>query len=449
MNRIREALIRTSMRTVNGLVICLICLTLLAPTRLLGQVEVLQQAELMLNKRQPAQAAALLSGYEDQLGENPDFPYLYGLALFESGKADQAIPYLEKATAADPLFAGVRIELARAYYQTGRLEDAQKQFEYLTTQNPPPAARRAIDEYLAAIDLQLAQNSWRTVWRFSPTTGWDSNANAATELNEFLGFVLDQRSREAESAFLDLYGSGDFSRSLGRGRTIQLGGELQGRHYPDASFADSLGLVARAGMSWAGESETRSLRLRAYRMNVDDDFNNQGLSLEGAWDYTVSPLNRVGMFARMGVLRFDDEFDNRDVDQLLLGFSGTSLLGVSRRSLVTLSALLGKDNPREADSRYGREIFGLRGFGAWRISTNLSGRVNLGWQRYLYEEAFFPEVDTSRRVDTVADGSMSLVWQLRPRLESSVGVSYRDNRSNVPLFTYDRWVFSLGFSRAW
>ncbi|MCJ7557707.1 MAG: tetratricopeptide repeat protein [Gammaproteobacteria bacterium] len=449
MKLIGDYLVTASMRPGTCVAICLMCVTLLGSTPVLAQVEVLQQAELLLNKRQPAQAAALLAGYEGQLGEDPDFLYLYGLALFENGKAEQAIPYLEKATAADPLFAGVRIELARAYYQTGRLEDAQKQFEYLTTQNPPPAARRAIDEYLAAIDLQLAQNSWRSIWRFSPSTGWDSNANAATELNEFLGFVLDQRSRETASAFLDLYGSGDFSRSVGKGRTVQLGGELQGRHYPDADFADSLGLVARAGMSWAGESETRSLRLRAYRMNVDDDFNNQGLSLEGAWDYTVSPLNRVGMFARMGVLRFDDEFDNRDVDQLLLGFSGTSLLGVSRRSLVTVSALLGKDNPREADSRYGREIYGLRGFGGWRISTNLSGRINIGWQRYLYDEAFFPEVDSSRRVDKVADGSVSLVWQLKPKLESSVGLSYRDNRSNVPLFTYDRWVFSLGFSRAW
>lgn len=445
----RGFLIASLMRQAVGLTVCLIGVILLGATPALAQVEVLQQAELLLNKRQPAQAATLLATYEGQLGEDPDFPYLYGLALFESGRADQAIPYLEKATAADPLFAGVRIELARAYYQTGRLEEAQKQFEYLTTQNPPPAARRAIDEYLAAIDLQLSQNTWRTIWRFSPSTGWDSNANAATELNEFLGFVLDQRSRQTESTFLDVYGSGDFSRSVGKGRTVQLGGELQGRHYPDASFADSLGLVARAGMSWSGESETRSLRVRAYRMNVDDDFNNQGLSLEGAWDYTVSPLNRLGMFARMGVLRFDDEFANRDVDQLLLGFSGTSLLGVSRRSLVTVSALLGKDNPRETGSRYGREIYGLRGFGAWRISTNLSGRINIGWQRYMYDEAFFPEVDSSRRVDKVADGSVSLVWQFKPKLESSVGLSYRDNRSNVPLFSYDRWVFSLGLSRAW
>ena len=449
MQLIRDFLIAVSMRPGAGLVICLVCVTLLGSTPALAQVEVLQQAEMLLNKRQPAQAATLLAGYEAQLGEDPDFPYLYGLALFESGKADQAIPYLEKATAADPLFAGVRIELARAYYQTGRLEEAQKQFEYLTTQNPPPAARRAIDEHLAAIDLQLSQNSWRSVWRFSPSTGWDSNANAATELNEFLGFVLDQRSRETASTFLDLYGSGDFSRSLGKGRTVQLGGELQGRHYPDASFADSLGLVTRAGMSWSGESETRSLRLRAYRMNVDDDFNNQGLSLEGAWDYTVSPLNRLGMFARMGVLRFDDQFADRDVNQLLLGVSGTSVLGVSRRSLVTVSALLGKDNPQETGSRYGREIYGLRGFGAWRISTNLSGRVNIGWQRYMYDEAFFPEVDPSRRVDKVVDSSVILVWQFKLKLESSLGISYRDNRSNVPLFTYDRWVFSLGLSRAW
>jgi tetratricopeptide (TPR) repeat protein len=422
---------------------------MLLPASVLAQAQVLKQAEQLLNQRQPAQAAAMLSGYEEQLADNADFAYLYGLALFESGKADQAIPYLEKATAADPLFAGVRIELARAYYQVGRFNDAQEQFEYLTTQNPPPAARRAIDEYLTAIDLRLAQSQWRSTWRVRPTTGWDSNANAATELNDFLGFVLDQRSRQTESVFLDVYGSGDFVRSLGSGRSIQLGAELQGRHYPNATFADSLGLVGKAGMSWSADGRTRSLRLRTYRLNVDDDFNNQGLSLEGAWDHNISQTQRMGVFARMGVLRFDDAFDNRDVDQLLLGLSGTSLLGLGRNGLFTLSALLGKDRPRQSDSRYGRDVFGLRGFGAWRINTSLSGRLNLGWQRYLYDEPFYPEVDTARRADTVLDGAVDLVWKVKPKLEASLGLSYRKNDSNVALFTYDRWVFSLGFSRSW
>jgi tetratricopeptide (TPR) repeat protein len=438
-----------ALRTAIKIAMSVVLVVLSLPGLAFAQAEVLQQAEQLLNQRQPAQAAAMLAGYENSLSDDPDFAYLYGLALFESGRAEQAIPYLEKATAADPLFAGVRIELARAYYQVGRFEEAQKQFEYLTTQNPPPAARRAIDEYLAAIDIRLAQSRWRASWRIRPSTGWDSNANAATELNDFLGFVLDQRSRQAESAFLDVYGSGDFSRSLGRGRSAQLGAELQGRHYPDANFADSLGLVGRAGMSWSEDGETRSLRLRTYRMNVDDDFNNQGISLEGAWDHNVSESRRLGVFARLGVLRFDDEFDNRDVDQMLLGFSGTSLLGVGRRGLLTLSALLGKDNPRQSDSRYGRDVFGLRGYGAWRINTHLSGRLNVGWQRYLYDDAFFPDVDTSRRVDRVLDGAVDLVWKFQPKLETTLGVSYRDNKSNVPLFTYDRWVMSIGFSRSW
>lgn len=424
-------------------------LVLLAPVTVQADTAVLQQAELLLNNRQPVQAAALLADYEDKLGQQPNFAYLYGLALFESDKAEEAIPYLEIATKADPMFAGVRIELARAYYKVGRYTDAQKQFEYLTTQNPPPTAQRAIDEYLAAIDIKLAQSQWRANWRVAPTTGWDTNANAATELNDFLGFTLDQRSRQAESTFLDIYGSGNFSRSLGGGRSIRLGAELQGRHYPDASFADSLGIVGKAGMTWSGTDESRSLRLRSYRMNVDDDFNNQGLSLEGAWDYNVTKMNRVGMFARVGVLRFDDEFDNRDVDQLLVGISATSVLGAARRVMLTVSTILGTDSPKQDGSRYGRDVFGVRGYAAWRINAKFAGRASAGWQRYLYDDAFFPEVDTSRRADRVSDGAVSLVWKAMPNLEATLGVSYRDNRSNVDLFTYDRWVLSLGFSRGW
>lgn len=424
-------------------------LGLLGPCLAHSQDEVLRQAEALLNQRQPAQAAALLSDYEDRLAGIGDFAYLYGLALFESGQPERAIPYLERATTADPMFAGVRIELARAYFQVGRYEESQVQFEYLVKLNPPPAAQRAIAEYLAAIDLRLARQDWRSRWRLRPSVGWDSNANAASELNEFLGFVLDQNSRRTESSYGDLYGTGTFSKSLGGGRSVHLGGELQGRHYPDAGFADTMALVARAGMNWSGNNLTRGLRVRAYRLNVDDKFNSQGLSLEASWDMTVNTLQRVGMFARLGALRFDRDFENRDVDQLLVGLSATHVVGRGRRGLVTLSALLGSDDPQVADSRYGRELYGLRGSAVWALEKNLSLTLSGGWQRYLYQQPFFPAVDAERRLDRVADGALNLVWKSPSGLEAALGVNYRDQRSSVSLFSYDRWVLSLALSRGW
>lgn len=410
---------------------------------------VLRQAERLLNQGHPVQAAALLEDYRGKLVGQREFAYLYGLALFESGKAERAIPYLEEATASDPLFAGARIELARAYYQAARYEEAQKQFEYLSAQNPPAVARRAIDEYLAAIDQKLLQFRWRNTWLAEPRLGYDSNANAATELNDFLGFTLDTRSREAESSFVDLRGRADFSRLLRGGRLLELGAETQARAYPDASFVNSIGLVGRAGMKWAEDGETRSLNLRTYRLHVDGDFNNHGLSLEGSWDRSLDNMTRTGVFSRVGVLRFDDAFSNRDVNQLLVGVSGTRVLGQPRRGLLTLSAIVGLDDPLESSSRYGRDLFGARAYAASRFGQAVTGRLSAGWQRSNYDQAFFEAVDTSRRRDTLTDVSASVAWRMDRRLEVSTGLGYSHNDSSVDLFSYDRWLIYLSVTRTW
>jgi len=412
-------------------------------------IDVMKQAERLLNQGQPVQAAALLQGYQAQLQDQREFSYLFGLALFESGRAAEAIPFLERATSDDPLFAGARIELARAYYTDGRYQDAQTQFEYLAAQSPPPAARRAIDEYLAAIDLKLAQFRWRDSWRLEPSLGYDSNANAATELNDFLGFTLDQRSREAESAFLDLKGRGDFSRILGGGRVVELGAEMQTRVYPEATFVNSIGVVGRAGMRWAMDGETRAINLRTYRLHVDGDYNNQGLSVEGSWDRSFDAMTRTGVFSRLGVLRFDDAFSNRDVNQFLLGVTGTRVLDQSRRGLVTLSGILGIDDAIEGDSLYGRDMFGVRLYTAWRFGQSLAGRLSAGWQRSNYDKAFFEQVDTAPRRDTLADISASVALRHGRFLETSAGVSYSKNDSSVELFSYDRWIIYLSLTRGW
>lgn len=412
-------------------------------------IDVMKQAEHLLNQGQPVQAAALLEGYQEQLRDRREFAYLFGLALFESGNVSQAIPFLEQATSGDPMFAGARIELARAYYTAGRYHDAQTQFEFLTAQNPPPAARRAIEEYLAAIDLKLSQFRWRDSWRLEPSLGYDSNANAATELNDFLGFTLDQQSREAESGFLDLKGRGDFSRILGGGRVLELGGELQGRMYPEATFVNSLGVVGRAGLRWSMDGESRAINLRSYRLHVDGDFNNQGLSAEGSWDRSFSATTRTGVFSRIGVLRFDNEFSNRDVNQFLLGVSGTRVIDPSRRGMVTVSGILGIDAPLEAESRYGRDLLGVRLYGAWRFGQTMAGRVSAGWQRSHYDKAFFEQVDTRPRRDTLADVSASVAWRHGKFLESSAGVSYSSNNSSVELFSYQRWMVYLSLTRGW
>ncbi|MGQ0529056.1 MAG: tetratricopeptide repeat protein [Panacagrimonas sp.] len=115
----------------------------------------LQRAQQLLrsgDRSDAEQAHTLLAPLETQRSDEVDFSYLLGLAALGSGKTSEAIFALQRAVAGEPGFAGARLELARAYYEAGDNEDARREFERVAAQNPPPPARRLIEQYLEAID---------------------------------------------------------------------------------------------------------------------------------------------------------------------------------------------------------------------------------------------------------------------------------------------------------
>ena len=66
-----------------------------------------------------------------------------------------------------------------------------------------PAAREAVEVYLARIERDTRR--LRFSYRIAGTirAGYDSNVNSATEATEFLGFTLNETSREQDSDFFE------------------------------------------------------------------------------------------------------------------------------------------------------------------------------------------------------------------------------------------------------
>ena len=124
----------------------LLLLVALAPTR--AEESALQRAESLLETERVAAALEVLTPLEAEHAGEAQFDYLLGRARLASGQPGSAALTLERAVAIDPAFAAARMELARAYYESGALADAQREFLLLSAQNPPPAARRTISEYL-------------------------------------------------------------------------------------------------------------------------------------------------------------------------------------------------------------------------------------------------------------------------------------------------------------
>ncbi len=414
-----------------------------------GAPGALVDAERALNEDRPAEALALLAPMEVDLAGDPAFDYLYGLALLETGSPGRAIFAFERILMLDPVSPAARIEMARAYYALGRLDEAEAEFSALRAENPPPAARRAIDEYVDLISTRRGADALVTEFNLGLAGGHDSNANSATAIPRFLGFDLVDESRETESPFIQYSGSGRLAKPLREGLLLDTRLSLAHRSHSDADFVDSTVLSGSGGLRWVGEGHSATLRLSGYRLNVDGDLNSQGGALNAAWEKELSRNLRGGAIARLGVVRYDDELAVKDVDQLLVGGRLAWTFGAERQGELVATALLGRDEATESGSRYSRDVYGLKFAGGWgltptvRLTFSASGLVGD------YDDVFFEQLYDETREDTLVQGAFGIEWRVSRRWLFRHLLAYSRNITDVEIFEYDRLQISVSIDRQW
>ncbi len=435
--------------TVQGLIIRVfgtLVLVVAAVADVGASEEALRQAESLINAGQHQEARAILDPLEADYIGDPRYDYLAGLALLETGESGRAVLALERAIAADPRFAGARLDLARAYYASGSYGEARREFETLRDENPPPAARRAIDDYLALIANR--QRRLRMEYRLGSRAGYDSNANSATAENDFLGFDLIERSRETSSPFGEVSGGITLLKPLSRRLLLDTRLNLRQRNNPDASFVNSRGGDISVGLRRISERSRQSLRLQTYRVDVDGEKNSDGVALSGSWDRQVRRNLRLGLLGRLGQVRFGEELRVKDANQILAGLTARWSFGGGRGE-VGGSLLAGSDDPRESESRYARDLLGLRFDAGWNFGPQFRAQFTAGLMESDYDSVFFEQEFDSPRSDTLTNAAIRLDWRISPKWLMSHVVAYTNNDTDVKIFAYERVETSLSFNRYW
>ena len=306
---------------------------------------------------------------------NSEFDYLYGLAALESSELGEAMFALQRAIELDPGYAAARMELARAHFQTGDLPEAKRQFDILASQNPPETARAAIMERLAMIERMQSMMDAKLQYYLRTASGYDSNANSATNLNSFLGFDLNQESQETESAFVMLGGGLRYLRPLSRTLRLDTRLDLSHRANFDASFVDSTGLRANLGLRQEKARQVRSVGVQAYRQQVDNSLNSQGVALAGQWNFKLDDKWQLGVLGRIGTTRYGDSLKVKDVYEYLGGVSGSMRFGLENQGNAGVSLVYGIEDPIQDGSRYARDLYGINSFVNWAFSPEVAGQL--------------------------------------------------------------------------
>ena len=400
--------------------------------------ELLRNAEARLARNDAEGAWDLLSPREPELAGNPYFDYLLGVAALDTGRRGEAILSLQRAIAVEPRFSGARMELARAWFDSGNKAQARPLFVSLLDENPPPGVRDVLLDYIDAIDARPARRSSRFSPYFEATAGHDTNANGSTSNQQFLGFTLTPDSIATESPFGEGAAGFTWSVPTGEAASWYVGGRLSHRANPDAPFVDATYASALTGFSWRRGRFFGRAGIDGYTGFRDGDHNENYFGADVLLGSSVTDRFDLSLALRGGALRYDESIDVLDVDRLLYTLGAS--YRISALSSVTLEAIGGQDNEKTAGSPYGNSKAGGRISLTAPIGTSYFF-ASLGSLTSDFDGLFFGS--------TREDEQLSSVVQLEFRDVFTDGLSiiprarYIDNDSDVALYKYDRTEIGL------
>ena len=399
----------------------------------------LADAESLLAAGQSDAAYTLLALREADLAGNPYYDYLFGVAALDSGHHSDAIFSLRRSLAVAPDYSGARMELARAYFDSGNTGLARPLFVRLLSENPPPPVRVVIKDYIASIDAAPSAPTSSLRYSFDLAGGYDNNANGSTDSQQFLGFTLSPNNLKTESSFAEVGASFSWNNPKSTQFGWYAGGRASYRHNPDASFVDAGLISGNVGINWQRGKFFGRAGADGYFATRDGDSNQNYVGLDALLGSRIADNWDLTFGLRGGGIRHDDAIDTLDVDRVLYSAGLTYRFASPGR--FGIEVIGGDDSARKAASPYGNSKLGGRLTLFLPVGASGSLFASTGSLTSDYDGLFFGSARKDTQISTLVQITFDDVGidglSLTPRIR------YVDNDSDVALYKYDRTEVGL------
>lgn len=416
----------------------------------------LDRVRTMLREGKAADAYALLEPQEFNRAGEVGFDTLLGVAALDSGKPDRATLAFERVLAMEPNAAGVRLDMARAYFALGDFVRARQEFDTVAAQNPPPGARAVIDKYLVAIDERERARRTAVSGYVEGVAGYDNNitsvvrdfTNAVLATYNLPGFQPTGNAVRRSSSILGAAAGVEVTHQLNEAVALTAGADLRRREVLSAHNYSSDQLDLRAGASYTqGENMFRGgVTMQGYRQRTDvptADRNAIGLNAE--WRRTFGASDQGSLFGALTRQRYPDIAVN-DVDTVALGAGWVHLFEGARKPLLYASVLAGQDNAQNrlangADNS--KRFYSGRLYGQLAIDANIDLFASTGLLYRGDRTAFARSTNVSYGSDHTTDATLGVNWRPAQSWTVRPQLTYIENRSNVALSEYHRTEFTV------
>ncbi len=419
----------------------------LAPVSVYAQSSLLNRARAYMADGNPQAAYDVLTPHESSLAGDPGFDYLLGIAAMDSGNLTHSVFALERVLAVEPGNVLARAEIARVYLMLGELRTSRQEFETVgKSEDLPPAVRNTVERYLTAFRETPEQGADFKAF-LAVTIGWDSNVNAASDISSVAIpgaggaiFVLDPAAREVDDGFATIAGGASVSYPLTDSLRLNAGLNAYSKFLSDQTQLETQSVNGYAGLDFTQGDTVFTVAAQGEQFRLDRDSYRNALGGLLQVRHLISTVNQFTGYAQYARLEYPDQ-SFRDGNRFTLGGAYSSILPGRFAPTGFIGAFGGLEEPDSGNFDFLKYRFaGVRMGGRLRFNqqTALFGFFN-------YERRFYDAVDPlfrERREENLygvrvgSDYAFARRWTLTP------AVDYIRSDSEIPIYTYDRWILS-------
>ena len=412
-----------------------------------AQSTLLNRARALMADGNPQGAYELLTPHEPNLAGDPGFDYLLGIAAEDSGHLTHSIFALERVLAVQPDNVLARAEIARVYLMLGEVRTSQREFETVSnSENIPPAARDTIERYLTAFRATPGEGADFKAF-LALTVGWDSNVNAASNISSVAIpaaggaiFLIAPTSQEVDDAFTTVAGGASVSYPLNDSLRLNAGVNAYSRYLPNETQFDTGSINGYAGLDLKQDDTIFTMAGQGEHFVLDGDTYRNAYGGLLQLRHVISNVNQFTAYTQYARLEYPEQ-GYRDGSRFTLGGAYSSILAGDFAPTGFIGAFGGVEDVDESDFDFlAYHFVGVRMGGQMHFNprTSLFGFFNYERRNYDSPDPLFnvKREDNIYGIRVGSDYNFARQWTLTP------AVDYMRSDSNIPVFTYDRWIVS-------
>lgn len=412
--------------------------------------DTINAAKVCLEQKKADLAYDMLSPLEVDLAGSVDFDYVFGLAALDSGRPMKAILIFERILHVMPDFAGVRLDLGRAYFAMGNYDMAKKHFNKVLRLNPPPFAKKATQAYLDAIKRHQSRKKTLFTRYIEIKAGYDNNINTSTDESEIytpalqLPISLSEKNIRKEDGYTG-YGAGFYLNHKLPGNLFWgfRGDTGKRSHFNEIAF-DPWNINISNSFGYETRADIFQLNMSCGLFILENDINKEQISSGLEWRHAVNSKNILTTFGQYAIVRFPaPELEIESFNQTTAGLSWFHSPGWSDKLYIITSIYGGLEEETQGrqngDKDFGGLMAGVETFPLHWLTVFAGAGGYFG--NYNKENDSFFE----KREDRQFDARAGVKWIVADNFSVNPQVSYIRNNSNIEIYEYSRTDFSVTF----